>query len=260
MLSDKNAIVTGSTSGIGLAIAEELARQGANVCLNGFGDSAHIETLVARLQDAYRVRVLYIDADLRQPARIRQLVAEAVAQLGAVDILVNCAGIQHVAPLHEFEEEKWDELLAVMLSAPFHAIKAVLPGMLARRWGRIVNIASIHGLVASPHKAAYIAAKHGLVGMTKAAALEVAEAGITCNAICPGLVMTPIIEGQLAAQSKVTGLSPEEVLRTVFLANQPIGRALAPAEIAAAVAFLCQDAAGGITGTSLAVDGGWTAR
>lgn len=260
MLKQKTALVTGATSGIGLSIVEEIARRGANICFNGFGEAGQIAKLTAGLRERHGVEALHIPADLADPNQIRAMTAQAQETFGSVDILVNNGGIQHVAPLHEFDDAKWDELLAVLLSAPFHTTKALLPGMMARRWGRIINIASIHGLVASPHKAAYIAAKHGVVGITKATALEVAELGITCNAICPGLVMTPIIENQLSAQSEVTGLSPEEVLRQVFLANQPIRRAITPAEIAATAAFLCQDDAGAITGATIAVDGGWTAR
>jgi len=260
-MKGRNAVVTGSTSGIGLAIARALAAQGCNVALNGFGDAAEIERLRAGIAEGSGVRVTYLDADLSRPDEARRLVAEAAEALGGpVGILVNNAGIQHVAALHEFPEDKWDLVLAVNLSAAFHTIKAALPGMMAARWGRIVNVASALGLVGAPHKPAYVASKHGLVGLTKAVAVEVAELGITCNAVCPGMVMTPIIEGQVAGQAKATGLAPEEVVKTVFLQNQPTRRAVTVEEIAGAVTYLCSAAAASTTGTSLSVDGGYTAR
>jgi 3-hydroxybutyrate dehydrogenase len=256
----RNAIVTGSTSGIGLAIARALADTGCNVMLNGFGDPAEIEAARAGIAAEAGTRVAYDGADLSHPDAVRALVARTVAELGPVDILVNNAGVQHVAPLAAFPDEKWDLVLAVNLSAAFHASKAVIASMTERRFGRIVNVASALGLVGAPHKPAYVAAKHGLVGLTKAIALEVAETGVTCNAVCPGMVMTPIIEMQVADQAKVTGLPPEEVVREVFLDNQPIRRPVTAEEIAGAVVFLCSPSGSGVTGTALAVDGGYVAR
>ncbi len=256
----RNAIVTGSTSGIGLAIAHALAVDGCNVMLNGFGDPADIEQAREAIAEATGRTVTYFYADMGRPAEVRALVDAAAHVLGPIDILVNNAGVQHVAPLADFPDEKWDLLLAVNLSAAFHAIKAVIPAMSERGAGRIVNIASALGLVGAPHKPAYVASKHGLVGLTKSVALEVAQRGVTCNVVCPGMVMTPIIEMQVADQARVTGLSPEDVVQGVFLENQPIRRPVKPEEIAAAVVFLCSDAAAGVTGTSLAVDGGYTAR
>jgi len=259
-MKGRNAIVTGSTSGIGLAIARALAAEGCNVMLNGFGDPAEIEAIRAELAAASGTTVAYTEADMGRPAEVRALVEQATAALGPVDILINNAGLQHVAPLAGFPEDKWDLLLAVNLSAAFHASKAVIASMTARRFGRIVNIASALGLVGAPHKPAYVATKHGLVGLTKSIAIEVAETGVTCNAVCPGMAMTPIIEMQVADQAKVTGLPPEEVVRGVFLENQPIRRPVTAEEIAGAVVFLCSPAGSGVTGTALAVDGGYVAR
>ncbi|MFS8038174.1 3-hydroxybutyrate dehydrogenase [Xanthobacter sp. AM11] len=259
-MKGRNAIVTGSTSGIGLAIARALAAEGCNVMLNGFGDAAAIEATRAQIAAEAATTVAYMDADLSHPAQVRALVEEAARRLGPIDILVNNAGVQHVAPLAEFPDEKWDLLLAVNLSAAFHASKAVIAGMSGRGFGRIVNIASALGLVGAPHKPAYVATKHGIIGLTKSIALEVAETGVTCNAVCPGMVMTPIIEMQVADQARVTGLPPEEVVRQVFLENQPIRRPVTAQEIAGAVVFLCSPAGSGVTGTALAVDGGYVAR
>lgn len=256
----RTAIVTGSTSGIGLAIARALAGEGCNVMLNGLGDPAGIEVARAAIAEASGTRIGFMAADLRSPEAVRALVARTVEDLGPVDILVNNAGVQHVAPLATFPDEQWDLLLAVNLSAAFHASKAVIASMTARRFGRIVNISSALGLVGAPHKPAYVATKHGLIGLTKAVALEVAETGVTCNAVCPGMVMTPIIEMQVADQARVTGLAPEEVVREVFLDNQPIRRPVTAEEIAGAVVFLCSPAGSGVTGTALAVDGGYVAR
>ncbi len=256
----RTAIVTGSTSGIGLAIARALAGEGCNVMLNGLGDPAGIEAARAAIAEASGTRIGFMAADLRSPEAVRALVARTVEDLGPVDILVNNAGVQHVAPLATFPDEQWDLLLAVNLSAAFHASKAVIASMTARRFGRIVNISSALGLVGAPHKPAYVATKHGLIGLTKAVALEVAETGVTCNAVCPGMVMTPIIEMQVADQARVTGLAPEEVVREVFLDNQPIRRPVTAEEIAGAVVFLCSPAGSGVTGTALAVDGGYVAR
>jgi 3-hydroxybutyrate dehydrogenase len=260
MLKGKSAIVTGSTSGIGLAIAEALAAEGCNVMLNGFGEEAEIERTRAGLEAAHGVRVRYSGADMRKTQEIAAMVEEAIAEFSAADILVNNAGIQHVAPVDELAPEKWDEILAVDLSAAFHAIRAALPGMKERGWGRIINVASAHGLVASPFKSAYVAAKHGMVGLTKAVALEVAEQGITCNAICPGYVWTPIVERQIDDLVRAHGTDREAVIRDVLLEGQPTGRFVEAGQVGALAAFLASEAAASITGAALPIDGGWTAR
>lgn len=260
MLKGKNALVTGSTSGMGLATAKALAREGANVMISGFAVPGVPERLCEEISTSTGVKVIYSGADLSKPEEVRKMVADAIERLGSVDILVNNAGLQFVAPLTEFPDEKWDLLTSVMLDALFHAIKAALPGMTARKWGRIINTASVHGIVASPHKPAYIAAKHGVVGLTKAVALEVAETGVTCNAIGPGLVLTDLIRNQLPAQAKVHNCTEEEALKKVFLANTPTQRAIDPDEIAATAVFLCSEGAKSITGTTIFVDGGYTAR
>jgi 3-hydroxybutyrate dehydrogenase len=254
------ALVTGSTSGIGLGIARKLAAAGADIQLNGLGDAAGIEATRRQLADEYGVRALYHDADMSSPDAVADMVGSAEQQLGKVDILVNNAGIQHVAPVERFPAEKWHAILAINLSAAFFAIQAVLPGMRARGHGRIVNIASAHGLVASPFKAAYVAAKHGIVGLTKVVALETAEAGITCNAVCPGYVWTPLVEKQIDDQAQSHGLNREQVIRDVLLAQQPNKRFATVQEMGALVAFLASDCAASITGTALPVDGGWTAH
>ncbi len=264
-LVGKSAIVTGSTSGIGLGVARALAAAGANVMLNGLGAAADVEKTRNTLAGEFKVKVGYDGADMTDPAAIRALVAKAVREFGAADILVNNAGIQHVAPVESFPEAKWDAILAINLSAAFHAIKAALPGMKARGWGRIVNIASAHGLVASPFKAAYVAAKHGLVGLTKVVALEVAEVGgadtgITVNAICPGYVWTPLVEQQIEDQAKSHNLPRERVVREVLLAKQPNKRFATVDEIGALTVFLAGDGAASITGAALPVEGGWTAQ
>lgn len=259
-MSKKNALVTGSSSGIGLAIAQRLAADGCNVMLNGLGDPAGIEAIRAEIAAATGATVLYSPADMSKPAEIRAMVADAIAAFGALDIVVNNAGVQHVAPLVEFPDDRWDLLIAVNLSAAFHVIKAAVPGMRARGWGRIVNTASVLGQVGAPHKPAYVASKHGIIGLTKSVALETAPWGITCNAICPGTVLTPIIEKQIAQQAVVTGLPEDQVLQTVFLDRMPTGRLIPPAEIAAAVAFLVSDGAASVTGTTLTVDGGYAAH
>lgn len=260
MLKGKSAIVTGSTSGIGLAIAHALAEAGCNVMLNGFGDTDAIEDLRSAIETEHQVRALYSGADMTKPDEIAGLAEEATAGFGTLDILVNNAGIQHVAPIDEFPPEKWDTILAINLSSSFHTTRAVLPGMKANGWGRIINIASAHGLVASPYKAAYVAAKHGLVGLTKVVALEVAEQGITCNAICPGYVRTPLVEGQIEDTAKARGIDREAVIRDVILAAQPTKQFVESAQLGALVVFLSSDAAAAITGTALSVDGGWTAQ
>lgn len=260
MLKNKNAVVTGSTSGIGLGIARALAHEGANVMLNGFGDAAEIEKLRAEIAADHRVKVAYNRADMSKANEVAALIAAAESEFGAVDILVNNAGIQHVAPVDEFPDEKWTAIQNIILNSSFHAIKAALPGMKTRNWGRIINLVSAHGLVASPFKSAYVAAKHGQIGLTKTVALEVAETGITCNAICPGYVRTPLVEGQIEAQSKAHNLSHEQVIRDVILAAQPTKRFVEVEEVAALAIYLCSDVAKSITGTAIPIDGGWTAR
>lgn len=259
-LSGKLALVTGSTSGIGLAIARALAAQGADIVLNGFGDPEAIEALREDLANEASVRVRYVGADLAKPDEIEDMVREIAGELGGVDILVNNAGIQHVAPVQDFPPERWDAVLAVNLSACFHTIRLVLPHMLARGWGRIVNIASVHGLVASVHKAAYVAAKHGLVGLTKVVALETAETGVTCNAVCPGWVLTPLVQQQVEARAQREGIGIEEAKLALVAEKQPSKRFVEPEQIAALVTFLCSDAAAQIRGAALPVDGGWTAQ
>ncbi len=259
-LKGKAAVVTGSTSGIGLGIARALASQGAAVMLNGFGDKALIEELREGLARLSGARVGYHGADMSKPADIVHLVRAGEKELGAVDILVNNAGIQHVAPIEEFPEDKWDAVLAINLSSSFHSIKAALPGMRRRGWGRIINLASAHGLVASTGKAAYVAAKHGLVGLTKVTALETAGSGITCNAICPGWVLTPLVQKQIDALAKREGLSEEAARKRLLAEKQPSGDFATPEQIGGLAVFLCSDAAAQMSGSSLSVDGGWTAQ
>jgi len=260
MLKGKNAVVSGSTSGIGLAIARAMAKDGANVMLNGFGAAADIEKERAAIESEFRVKAIYSPADMTKPAEIAAMIKTAETTLGSVDVLVNNAGIQHVAPVEEFPIEKWDQIIAINLSSAFHLVRAAVPGMKARKWGRIINIASAHGLVASPFKSAYVAAKHGMLGLTKTTALEVAEMGITCNAICPGYVWTPLVEAQLDDQAKAHNMTKEQVIHDVLLAQQPNKRFATVEEMGALAAFLCTDAAASITGTALPVDGGWTAH
>ena len=260
MLKNKSALVTGSTSGIGLGIVRALSRVGVNVMLNGFGDADAIGRLCRELADAGGGRVAYHAADVRSAAEVAALVAATEQAFGAVDILVNNAGIQFVAPTEDFPEERWDAVLDTVLNASFHAIKAALPGMRRRNWGRIVNLVSVHGLIASPFKSAYVAAKHGQIGLTKTVALEVAETGITCNAVCPGYVLTPLVEGQIDRQAQVHQLPRERVIREVMLAAQPSKRFVEIDDVAALILFLCGDAAKSITGTAIPIDGGWTAR
>lgn len=259
-LDGRVAIVTGSTSGIGLGIASALAEAGAAIMLNGFGDMAEIDNLCHVLAARSDVTVRHDGADMSDPEDVAAMVGRTARSLGPVDILVNNAGIQHVAPIEEFPVAKWDAIIAINLSAVFHGTRAVIPDMKRRGWGRIVNVASAHALIGSAFKGAYVAAKHGVLGFTKVTALETAENGITCNAVCPGYVWTPLVEQQVAAQATAHGLSPEEVVRKVFLKEQPTGRFATVAEIAGTVAFLCGPAAASITGTSIAVDGGWTAH
>ncbi|WP_284617219.1 3-hydroxybutyrate dehydrogenase [Aquabacterium humicola] len=258
MLDGKSAIVTGSTSGIGLGIARAFAAAGADVMLNGFGQPGEIEATRAMLQRQYGVKVLHSGADMSRPEQIRAMAAEAAEAFGHVDIVVNNAGIQHVAPVDQFPDEQWDRIVAINLSSAFHLIKAVVPQMRARRFGRIVNIASAHGLTASPFKSAYVAAKHGMVGLTKTVAIELAEFGITANTICPGYVKTPLVEAQIADQAKAHGISPEAVVRDVMLAHQARKEFVRVDELAALAVFLASDAAASMTATALAMDGGWT--
>jgi 3-hydroxybutyrate dehydrogenase len=260
MLAEKSALITGSTSGIGLAIARALAGAGCNIVLNGFGNVDEIESLRRGIEEECSVRAQYSAADMTKPAEIKIMVENAIATFGGVDILVNNAGIQHVAPIDEFPVEKWDAIIAIDLSSAFHTTRAVLPVMKAKRWGRIINIASAHGLVASPFKSAYVAAKHGIVGLTKVIALEVAEQGVTCNAICPGYVQTPLVEGQIEDTAKARGISREAVMRDVLLAAQPTKQFVQPGHIGSLVVYLASDAAASITGSALTIDGGWTAQ
>ncbi|MCX7646565.1 MAG: 3-hydroxybutyrate dehydrogenase [Rhodobacteraceae bacterium] len=254
-LRGKTAVITGSTSGIGLGIAEELARAGVDVVLNSFTDRPEDHALAEEIARRHGVRARYIRADMSQGEDCRRLIAEA----GACDILVNNAGIQHVAPIEDFPPEKWDAILAINLGSAFHTIAAALPMMRRAGWGRVVNIASAHGLTASPYKSAYVAAKHGLVGLTKTVALEAAGQGITCNAICPGYVLTPLVEAQIPDQMKAHGMDRETVIREVMLARQPSKQFATTEQIGGTVAFLCSPAADQITGTTISVDGGWTA-
>jgi 3-hydroxybutyrate dehydrogenase len=259
-LDGKVSIVTGSTSGIGLGIARALAAAGSAVVLNGFGRAEDIAHRQRDISTAFGVKALYSPADMAKPAAIADMVQLALDMFGRLDVLVNNAGIQHVAPIDQFPVEKWDAILAINLSSAFHAMRSALPAMRKNKWGRIINIASAHGLVASPFKAAYVAAKHGIVGLTKVAALETAEDGITCNAICPGYVYTPLVEAQIEGQAKAHGIPREQVVRDILLAQQPNKRFATVEELGALTVFLAGDAAASITGTALAVDGGWTAH
>ena len=260
MLNGKTALVTGSTSGIGLGIAKTLAAQGANVILNGFGDTKEIEALRAAIAADNRVQVRYDGADLAQQDQIEAMIGKALAEFGAVDVLVNNAGIQYVAPIEEFPVDKWNAILAINLTASFHTIRLAVAQMKAKRWGRIINIASAHALVASPFKSAYVAAKHGIAGLTKTVALEVAEHGITMNAICPGYVWTPLVQKQIPDTAKARGITEDDVIKNVLLDAQPTKKFVQVDEVAALAAFLASDAAASITGAILPIDGGWTAQ
>jgi len=254
------AIVTGSTSGIGHALADALAAQGVKVVLNGLGDPAAIEKTRADMAAAHGVEVRYHGADMTKPAEIADMVAFASREFGRLDILVNNAGVQHVAPVEEFPLEKWDQIIAINLSSAFHATHAAVPVMKAQGRGRLVNIASAHGLVASPFKSAYVASKHGVVGFTKSVALEVATSGVTCNAICPGYVKTPLVEGQLRDQAKARGMSEEDVMKNVILAVQPTKKFVEFKELAGMLLYIVSDAGASMNGAAVSVDGGWTAQ
>jgi 3-hydroxybutyrate dehydrogenase len=260
MLKGKSALVTGSTSGIGLGIARALAAEGANVMINGFGEADAIEKERAGLEHEFSVRALYSGADMTRPAEIAAMVAEAERAFGAVDILVNNAGIQFVSPIDEFPIEKWDQIIAINLSSAFHTIRAALPKMKEKGWGRIIATASAHSLAASPFKAAYVAAKHGIAGLTKVLALELAEHGVTANCISPGYVWTPLVENQIPDTMAARGLSREEVVNDVLLAKQPTKKFVQPEEVAALAVFLCRDEAQNINGANYSIDGGWTAE
>lgn len=259
-LKGKNAVVTGSTSGIGLGIAEGFAKEGVNLVLNGFGDAAEIEKIRAGLASKYGVKVTYDGADMSKPDQIEAMMKKAAADLGGVDILVNNAGIQHVAPVEEFPVAKWDAIIAINLSSAFHATRMAVPYMKSKKWGRIINVASAHALVASPFKSAYVASKHGIMGFTKTIALEVAEVGITVNAICPGYVLTPLVEKQIPDTAKARGITEEQVKRDVLLAAQPTKQFVTVEQVAGTAVFLCSDSAASITGTNISVEGGWTAH
>ncbi|KAF0223829.1 MAG: 3-hydroxybutyrate [Rhodospirillaceae bacterium] len=258
MLNGRNAVVTGSTSGIGLGIARALAAQGCGIMLNGFGDG--IEDLRAGLAQEFGVTVLYNGADLSKAEECASLIEDAQNRLGSVDILVNNAGIQHVDSVENFPVARWDAVIAINLSSAFHTIRAALPGMKARGWGRLINVASVHGLVASVNKAAYVAAKHGIIGLTKVVALENAENGITCNAICPGWVLTPLVQKQIDARAEAQGVSIADAGRDLLSEKQPSKRFTSPEELGELAVFLSSKAAGNMTGTSLTMDGGWTAQ
>ena len=260
MLQGKTALVTGSTSGIGLGIARALARDGANVILNGFGDAKDIETLRASIAAEHKVNVRYDGADLSKQEQIESMMAKALAEFGTVDVLVNNAGIQFVSPIDEFPVDKWNAVIAINLTASFHTVRLALPAMKAKKWGRIINIASAHALVASPYKSAYVAAKHGIAGLTKTVALEVADVGITMNAICPGYVWTPLVQKQIPDTAKARGISEEQVIKDVLLAAQPTKKFVQIDEVAAFAAFLASDGAASITGAVLPIEGGWTAH
>lgn len=260
MSTRRIAVVTGSTSGIGLGIAHALAADGCNLVLNSFTDSATDRTLAAELAARHDVEAVYEKADMAKPAECRALIEKTLERFGRIDILVNNAGIQHVDPVEDFPVEKWNAILAINLSSAFHTIAAAVPRMKQAGKGRIVNIASAHGLRASPFKSAYIAAKHGVVGLTKTVALEVAEAHITCNAVCPGYVLTPLVEAQIPDQMKKHGMDRETVIRDVMLARQPTHEFATVDQIGGTVVFLCSEAAAQITGTTISVDGGWTAQ
>lgn len=260
MLKGKVAVITGSTSGIGLSIATKLAEAGASIMLNGFGDSDIIAKLCATLEKTHNVQVRYLGVDLAQATGPQTLISETYQAFGRVDVLVNNAGIQHVSPIESFPADKWETILALNLSAAFYGIQAALPLMKEQKWGRIINIASAHGLVASAFKSAYVAAKHGLLGLTKTVALETAEENITCNAICPGWVLTPLVERQIQERAQQQGISYDQASRALLSEKQPSQRFVSPEEIGDLAVFLCGSGSNSMTGTALSVDGGWTAQ
>ncbi|MDP9127767.1 MAG: 3-hydroxybutyrate dehydrogenase [Pseudomonadota bacterium] len=255
----KVAVVTGSTSGIGQAIAEKLASEGADIVLNGLGDAAKIEAQRADLEARFGIKAIYHPADMTKPDQIQDMINTAIGSRGRIDILVNNAGIQHVAPIEEFPPATWDQIIAINLTASFHTIRTAVPAMKKQGWGRIIQIASAHALVASPFKSAYVTAKHGLAGLTKTVALETAQNKITCNAICPGYVWTPLVAGQIADTAKTRGMTEEQVKKDVILAAQPTHEFTTVEQIGGLVLFLCSDSAANITGALLSIDGGWTA-
>lgn len=259
-LKSRNALITGSTSGIGLAYAKALAAEGANICLNGFGNIDEIEKTRTELEKEFSVRCIYNGADMTKPEEIAALVADAQDQLGSVDILINNAGIQFVSPIEDYPIDKWDQIIAINMSSAFHTIRAAVPGMKKAGWGRIINTASAHSLVASPFKSAYVTAKHGVSGLTKTVALEVATNGITVNCISPGYVWTPLVEAQIPDTMKARNLTREQVMNDVMLAAQPSKQFVTVEQVAACAVFLCSDAAGQITGSNIPVDGGWVAQ
>ena len=259
-IAKRHALVTGSTSGIGLAIARALAAEGADIVISGMGDAAAIEAERTKIEADFGVKAIYNGADMSKPAEIEAMIADAIEKLGSLDILVNNAGIQFVSPIETFPPEKWDAILAINLSSAFHAIRAAAPGMKAQKWGRIVNTASAHSLVASPFKSAYVAAKHGLNGLTKTVALELATFGVTANCVSPGYVWTPLVEHQIPDTMKARGLTREQVINDVLLVAQPTKQFVTSEQVAALVVFLCSDNAAQITGANLSIDGGWTAE
>jgi len=260
MLKGKSALVTGSTSGIGLAIARALAADGANLTINGFGDKAAIEKERSGIEKDFGVKAVYSAADMTKPAEIAAMVKTAEQTFGSLDVLVNNAGIQFVSPIEDFPIDKWDQIIAINLSAAFHAIRAAVPGMKSRKWGRIISTASAHSLVASPFKSAYVTAKHGIAGLTKTVALELATFGVTCNCISPGYVWTPLVEKQIPDTAKARGITEEQVKRDVILAAQPTKEFVTVEEVASLAVYLCSDMAKSITGANLSIDGGWTAE
>jgi 3-hydroxybutyrate dehydrogenase len=259
-LKGKTALVTGSTSGIGLGIARSMAAEGANIVLNGFGDARDIDNLQTGIASEFGVQTAYHNADMSKPAEIEAMMKFAADKFGGVDVLVNNAGIQHVANVEDFPVEKWDAIIAINLSSAFHTIRLALPSMKAKNWGRIINIASVHGLVGSAQKSAYVAAKHGIVGLTKVTALETAHANITCNAICPGWVLTPLVQKQVDARAAQQGVSNDEAKKALLLEKQPSGEFVSPEQLGALAVFLCSDAASQVRGVAWNMDGGWVAQ
>lgn len=259
-LKGKTALVTGSTSGIGLGIARTLSAQGANIVFNGFGDPQEISKLQSDVEKEFGVQTLYHNADMSKPAEIEAMMKAAIEQFGGVDILINNAGIQHVSNIEDFPVEKWDAIIAINLSSAFHTTRLALPGMKAKNWGRIVNVASVHGLVGSAQKSAYVASKHGIIGFTKVTALETAQSGVTCNAICPGWVLTPLVQIQVDARASQQNLSIEEAKKSLLAEKQPSGEFVTPEQLGALALFLCSDAASQVRGVAWNMDGGWVAQ